>query len=43
MLELTTPRSVASAGDRRAYLGIGDLDVERARDLAIAALTGGGS
>jgi len=41
MLELTTPRSVASAGDRRAYLGIGDLDVERARDLALAALTGG--
>ena len=41
MLELTTPRSVASAGDRRAYLGIGDLDVERARHIAVAALTGG--
>ncbi len=41
MLELTTPRSVASAGDRRAYLGIGDLDVERARHIAEAALTGG--
>ena len=41
MLELTTPRSVASAGDRRAYLGIADLDVERARDIAIAALAGG--
>jgi hypothetical protein len=41
MLELTTPRSVASAGDRRAYLGIGDLDVERARDIAVAALNGG--
>jgi winged helix DNA-binding protein len=41
MLELTTPRSVASAGDRRAYLGIADLDVERARALAVAALTGG--
>ena len=40
MLELTTPRSVASAGDRRAYLGIGDLDVERARDIVVAGLTG---
>jgi hypothetical protein len=40
MLELTTPRSVASAGDRRAYLGLGDLDVERARDIAVAALIG---
>lgn len=42
MLRLTTPRSVASAGARRAYLGIADLDVERARDIAVAALTGGG-
>ena len=40
MLELTTPRSVASAGERRAYLGIADLDVERARDIAVAALSG---
>ena len=41
MLELTTPRSVASAGARRAYLGIDDLDVELARDLAVAALSDG--
>ncbi|MGZ6294708.1 MAG: winged helix DNA-binding domain-containing protein [Candidatus Limnocylindrales bacterium] len=41
MLELTTPRFVASAGARRAYLGISDLDVERARDIAVAALNGG--
>jgi hypothetical protein len=41
MLELTAPRSVASAGDRRAYLGIADLDVARARDIAVAALSGG--
>jgi hypothetical protein len=41
MLQLTAPRSIATAGDRRAYLGIADLDVERARDLAVAALTGG--
>ena len=41
MLELTSPRSVASAADRRAYLGIADLDVERARGLVVAALAGG--
>ena len=41
MLELTTPRSVASVGARRAYLGIADLDVERARDLVVAELSGG--
>lgn len=42
MLRLTAPRSVASAGARRAFLGIADLDVELARDIAVAALTGGG-
>lgn len=41
MLELTAPRLVASAGERRAYLGIADRDVERARDLSVAALNGG--
>lgn len=41
MLDLTTPRSVASAGERRAYLGIGDLDVQRAGELAVKALQGG--
>ncbi len=41
MLRLTTARSIASAGDRRASLGIADLDVERARNIAVASLNGG--
>jgi hypothetical protein len=42
MLELTAPRALASAASRRALLGIADADVERARAIAIASLSGGG-
>ena len=38
LLKLTAPRLVTSAAARRAYLGIEDVDVERAREIATAAL-----
>lgn len=41
MLHLTTPRMLASTRARRAQLGIDDGIVETARDVAVAALTGG--
>ncbi|HTS15074.1 MAG TPA: winged helix DNA-binding domain-containing protein [Candidatus Sulfotelmatobacter sp.] len=41
MLALTTPKAIASLAARRAYLGIADLDAERAREIAVASLTGG--
>jgi hypothetical protein len=41
MLELTAPRALASAASRRAFLGIADADVERAREIAVASLSGG--
>ncbi len=41
MLELTAPRALASAASRRAFLGIADADVERARAIAVASLSGG--
>jgi hypothetical protein len=41
MLELMGSRALAGAPTRRDRLGIGDADVERARELAVAALSGG--
>ena len=41
LLELLTPRVLAGAAARRAALGLTDGDVERARDIARAALGGG--
>lgn len=41
MLELTAPRVIGSAAPRRAHLGIAEADVERAREIAFASLTGG--
>ncbi|MGO9179938.1 MAG: winged helix DNA-binding domain-containing protein [Candidatus Limnocylindrales bacterium] len=41
LLELTATRALGSAPSRRASLGISDADVERARELAVAALSGG--
>jgi len=41
LLELGTPRAVRSAASRRAALGITDADVQRARETAVASLTGG--
>ena len=41
MLELTAPRALASAASRRAFLGITDADVEHARAIAVASLSGG--
>jgi hypothetical protein len=41
MLDLTAPRAIRSAASRRAALGIADADVERARQIAIASLSGG--
>ncbi|MFI5262841.1 MAG: winged helix DNA-binding domain-containing protein [Candidatus Limnocylindrales bacterium] len=41
MLQLTTPGAIASLAARRAYLGIADLDAERAREIAVATLAGG--
>jgi hypothetical protein len=41
MLDLTAPRAIRSAASRRAALGVADADVERARQIAIASLTGG--
>ncbi len=40
MLELTAPRALASAAARRAALGITYADVDRARAIAVDALTG---
>jgi hypothetical protein len=42
MLELLGPRVLAGAATRRAALELTDDDVERARELAVAALHGGG-
>ncbi|SEP06525.1 winged helix DNA-binding domain-containing protein [Trujillonella endophytica] len=41
LLELCGPRAVAGAAKRRAALGITDRDVDRAREQAVGALTGG--
>ena len=41
MLELTAPRAIRSAATRRAALGISEADVERAREIVVATLTGG--
>jgi hypothetical protein len=41
MLELTASRSVSGQAARRAQLELNDADLERARELAIAALCGG--
>ena len=41
MLALTAPRAIRSAASRRAALGIAETDVERAREIAVASLTGG--
>jgi hypothetical protein len=41
MLELLSPRVLAGAAARRAALELTDDDVERARELAVAALQGG--
>jgi hypothetical protein len=40
LLELTGPRSIAASARRRADLGITAQDVERAREVAVAALQG---
>ncbi|MGY1619385.1 winged helix DNA-binding domain-containing protein [Geodermatophilus sp. SYSU D00691] len=42
LLELCGPRVLAGAAKRRAGLGLTEADTERARDLAVAALCGGG-
>jgi Winged helix DNA-binding domain len=42
LLELCGPRVVAGAAKRRATLGLTEADTERARELAVAALAGGG-
>lgn len=39
MLELMTPRPRAAAAKRRSQLGLSEADVNRAHDLAVAALT----
>jgi len=41
MLALTATRALASAASRRAFLGIADSDLERAREIAVASLSGG--
>ena len=41
MLELLGPRGLAGLAGRRANLGLTDADAERARELAVAALSGG--
>ncbi|WP_369130760.1 winged helix DNA-binding domain-containing protein [Modestobacter roseus] len=41
LLELLGPRVLAGAAGRRASLELTDADVERAREVALAALTGG--
>lgn len=40
LLDLTTPRAIASAAGRRAVLGLTERDAEGAREAAIAALSG---
>jgi hypothetical protein len=42
MLDVLGPRLVAGAAKRRERLGLTEADAERARELAIAALAGGG-
>lgn len=42
LLALLGPRAIAGAAGRRARLGLTESDAERARDLAVAALAGGG-
>ena len=42
LLELCGPRVLAGAAKRRATLGLEEAECERARELAVAALTGGG-
>ncbi|WP_222269434.1 winged helix DNA-binding domain-containing protein [Modestobacter marinus] len=42
MRELLGPRVLASAAARRAGLGLTEAEVERARELVVPALTGGG-
>ncbi|TYP82806.1 winged helix DNA-binding domain-containing protein [Blastococcus xanthinilyticus] len=42
MLELLGPRALTGLAGRRAALGLTDADAERARALAVAALSGGG-
>lgn len=42
LLELLGPRVVAGAAGRRARLGLTEGDAERARELAVSALAGGG-
>ncbi|MDR3545474.1 MAG: winged helix DNA-binding domain-containing protein [Candidatus Limnocylindrales bacterium] len=41
MLQLTAPRALRSAASRRAALGIIEADIERARAIVVASLTGG--
>jgi hypothetical protein len=41
MLALLGPRVLAGAAGRRATVGLTDADVQRARELALSALTGG--
>ena len=41
LLELTAPRVLGTASARRAYLGLTEADVERAREVAVASLSGG--
>ena len=40
LLELTAPRVLGAASARRAYLGLAEADVERARGIAVDALAG---
>ncbi|MCZ2857706.1 winged helix DNA-binding domain-containing protein [Blastococcus sp. VKM Ac-2987] len=42
LLDLLGPRALTGLAGRRAALGLTDADAERARELAVAALTGGG-
>jgi hypothetical protein len=42
LLALCGPRVLAGAAKRRAVLGVTEADTERARDLAVTALRGGG-
>ncbi len=41
LLALTAPRMLGAAAARRASLGLTDADVERAREVAMASLSGG--
>jgi hypothetical protein len=43
MLQLSTPRSLVGVEKRRAFLGLDESTLEKARELAIGALTGGGA